>query len=75
MILFEHVGLMLLGLFCGFAAALVAVGPALRSPGVEVPYFSLGITVAAIAISGMIWILFSTAIALSGRPLDGLRNE
>ena len=75
MIFHEHSELMLFGLVCGVVAALVAVGPALRSPGVDVGYVSLILTVAAIGISGMIWIWLATAIALSGQMLDALRNE
>jgi putative ABC transport system permease protein len=75
MVFEEHSGLMLFGLGCGVAAALVAVGPALKSPGAEVGYFSLALTIAAIGISGMIWIWVATAFALSGGMLEALRNE
>ena len=50
MIFHEHSGLMLLGLACGVIAALVAVGPALKSPGSQVGYASLVLTVAGIGI-------------------------
>ena len=75
MVLYEHCGLMLLGLSCGVAAALVAVGPALKSSSTEVPYVSLIITIAAIGVSGIASIWIAAAFALSGRPLDALRNE
>jgi len=75
MIFYEHSGLMLAGLMCGVVAALVAVLPALRSPGAKMPYFSLALTTAAIAASGLIWIRIATASALSGKLLDALRNE
>ncbi len=75
MIFHEHSGLMLLGLACGAVAAIVAVGPALSSPGSQVEYVSLVLTVAAIGISGMIWIWMAAAFALSGQMLDALRNE
>lgn len=75
MVFQEHCGLMLFGLVCGVAAALVAVAPALKSPGADVGYFSLGLTIAAIGISGMIWIWLATAFALSGGMLEALRNE
>ncbi|MHC4193549.1 MAG: FtsX-like permease family protein, partial [Planctomycetota bacterium] len=74
-VFYEHSGLMLGGLVCGTVAALVAVSPALKSPGTQVPYFSVTITVAVIAISGLIWIWIATLFALSGRLLDALRNE
>ncbi|MFZ2146654.1 MAG: ABC transporter permease [Sedimentisphaerales bacterium] len=75
MVFYEHGGLMAGGLACGIVAALVAVSPALKSPGAQVPYFSLVLTIAAIAISGVVWIWFATTFALSGKMLEALRNE
>ena len=75
MIFYEHSGLMLGGLCCGIISALVAVSPALKSLGTQVPYFLLFLTVAAIAVSGVIWIRLATAFALSGEMLEALRNE
>ena len=75
MIFEEHSALCLFGLGCGVVAALVAVGPALKSPAADVGYSSLVLTIAAIAISGMIWIWVATAFALSGGMLEALRNE
>jgi len=75
LVFYEHSGLMLCGLVCGVVAALVAVGPALKSPGAPVPYFSLALTIAAIGFSGLIWIRIATAFTLSGKMLDALRNE
>jgi hypothetical protein len=75
MVFYEHGGLMAGGLACGIVAALVAVSPALKSPGAQVPYFSLVLTIATIAISGVVWIWIATTFALSGKMLDALRNE
>jgi ABC-type antimicrobial peptide transport system permease subunit len=75
MVFYEHSGLCLCGLACGVMAALVAVGPVLKSPGAKVPYLSLTLTIAAIGISGVVWIWIATVFALSGRLLDALRNE
>jgi putative ABC transport system permease protein len=75
MVFYEHSGLMLGGLLCGVAAALMAVVPALMSPRAQVPYLSLALTVAAIAVSGGIWIWVATHIALGGKLLDALRSE
>jgi len=75
MIFYEHAGLMLCGLVCGVVAALVAVGPALKSPSAEVPYLSIALTVAAIAITGLVWLWIATKFALSGKLLEALRNE
>jgi hypothetical protein len=75
MVFSEHSALCLCGLVCGVVAALVAVGPVLGSPGDEVPYLSLLLTIIAIGVSGVVWIWIATVFALSGRPLDALRNE
>ena len=75
MVFYEHGGLMAGGLVCGIIASLVAVSPALKSPGAQIPYFSLTITIAAIAASGLVWIRVATAFALSGKMLEALRNE
>ena len=75
MVLYEHGGLMLAGLLGGVAAAIVAIGPVLRSPGAEAPYASLAITIGAVAVSGFLWIWIGTGFTLSGRALEALRNE
>ena len=75
MIFYEHGGLLISGLSCGIVAALVAVSPSLKSSGAHVPYFSLVLTIAAIAVSGLVWIRIATAFALSGEMLEALRNE
>jgi putative ABC transport system permease protein len=75
MIFHEHSGLMLGGLACGVIAALVAVSPALKSPGAQAASFSLVLTIVAIGISGVIWIWIAANFALSGEMLDALRNE
>jgi len=75
MVFYEHGGLLMGGLACGIIAAMVAVSPALKSPGAQIPYFSLVLTIAAIAISGIVWIWIATTFALSGKMLDALRNE
>jgi len=75
MIFHEHSALMLGGLACGVVAALVAVGPALKSPGARAVSFSLALTIGAIGISGMIWIWIAANFVLSGGMLDALRSE
>jgi ABC-type lipoprotein release transport system permease subunit len=75
MVFYEHAGLLLCGLACGVVAGLVAVWPALKSTAAQVPYFSLVLTIAAIGISGVVWIRIASAFALSGQMLEALRNE
>jgi len=75
MVFYEHSALCLFGLLCGVMTALVAIGPVLKSPGAEVPYLSLTLTIVAIGISGLVWIWLATTFALAGNILDALRNE
>lgn len=71
----EHWLLVLLGVVLGTATACVAVWPALRSPGAEVPVGSLIGLLVAILGSGMIWVWLAVVIALRGSLLAALRNE
>ena len=75
LVLSEHWLLLLLGLTCGVIAGLVAVLPALRSPGADIPYVSLTLTLLAVALSGVIWTWLATVLALRGSLLAALRNE
>jgi putative ABC transport system permease protein len=75
MVFCEHWGLMASGLACGVVAALVAVAPALRTPGTNVPYLSLLLTIVGIAIGGAVWVRLATRFALGGKLLEALRNE
>jgi len=75
MVFYEHAGLLFGGLACGVIAALIAAGPALRTPGASVPYVSLALTVAGIALSGVVWIWIAASFALAGTVMDALRNE
>lgn len=75
MVFHEHGGLMLCGLACGVIAALVAVGPALKSPGSQAASVSLILTIGIIGISGMLWIWIASTFALSGGMLEALRSE
>lgn len=75
LILSEHWLLLLMGLLCGVVAGFVAVLPALRSPGTNIPYLSLILTLLAIVFSGTLWIWLATLLALRGPLLSSLRNE
>ena len=75
MVLAEHWGLLALGLGCGAAAAALAVMPAVRSGGADVPYGSLGLTLAAVLAAGILWTWLAARWALRGPILAALRNE
>ena len=75
MIFYEHWGLVFSGLLCGVVAALVAVVPSMQSPGGQIPYLSLGLTIVAIAVVSGFWVWLAGVLALRGAALDALRNE
>lgn len=71
----EHSLLLVLGLIVGLVSALLAVLPSLLSPGAEVPYASLAVTLLAIFVSGFLWTWAATAVALRSPVMAALRNE
>jgi len=75
LILLEHGALLASGLAMGIIAAVIAVLPALLSPGRSLPYASLGVTLAAVIANGLLWTWISTRAALGGNLLQALRNE
>jgi putative ABC transport system permease protein len=75
MVFYEHWALMAAGLGCGVVAAIVAVIPALQSRGGQVPFAGLLVTIAAIGLSGALWVWLAGTLALRGRLLDALRHE
>ncbi|MDB6067823.1 MAG: hypothetical protein JWR26_4031, partial [Pedosphaera sp.] len=75
LVLSEHGALLGLGLGVGVLAAAIGVLPALLSPGAQIPYASLALTLSAVLLNGLLWTWLATRFALRGRLLDALRNE
>lgn len=71
----EHVALLLLGLFSGIGAAIIAVIPALQAPASDLPYDKLSLTLFGVLVSGVIFTWLASAWALRGKILDSLRNN
>jgi ABC-type lipoprotein release transport system permease subunit len=71
----EHALLLALGLLVGVVAAIIAVLPALRSPGAEVPVASLSATLLGVVVSGVFWTWLATAFSVGGPLVRALRNE
>jgi hypothetical protein len=67
--------LLALGLLCGAASAVVAVLPALRTPGADLPYASWLAILAGVTISGVVWTWLAATAALRGDLLPALRTE
>ncbi|MEN6307163.1 MAG: ABC transporter permease, partial [Anaerohalosphaeraceae bacterium] len=74
MILIEHAGLLAAGLICGVISAIVAAGPQLSQAG-KFPWLMMAGLVAAMAVSGLVWVGFAVNAALRGELLEPLRNE
>jgi hypothetical protein len=75
LVLSEHGVLLAAGLGLGIAAAAVAVLPAILSPGTQLPYGSLALTLGAVLLNGLLWAWLATGYALHGNLLAALRNE
>ncbi len=75
LVLAEHGLLLALGVGVGVIAAAVGVMPALLSPGSQIPYASLALTLAGVLVNGFVWTWVATWFSLRGRLLDALRNE
>jgi putative ABC transport system permease protein len=75
LVLVEHLGLLVYGLLIGAVSAWVAVIPSLQSPGIEIPYQSLAITLITIFMTGFAWTWLASRSALKGTFLDALRNQ
>jgi putative ABC transport system permease protein len=75
LVLSEHGVLLGAGLGLGIAAAAVAVLPAILSPGSQLPYGSLALTIAAVLLNGLLWTWLATNYALRGNLLAALRDE
>ncbi|MFH1739856.1 MAG: FtsX-like permease family protein [bacterium] len=75
LILLEHGWLLAMGMACGVVSAGIAVTPALRSLGSDLPWVTLGSTLAAIMVSGVAWIWIASRLATGKSFLAALRNE
>jgi ABC-type antimicrobial peptide transport system permease subunit len=71
----ENGALLTAGLALGVVAAAEAVLPALLSPGAELPYATLSLTLAAVLVNGALWTWGATRLAVRGDLLKALRNE
>lgn len=75
LVLLEHVGLLCCGLTIGVISAGIAVIPSLQSPGINIPFTSLGVTLLTIFGTGFVWTFIATRTVLKGTSLDALRDQ
>lgn len=75
LILHEHLRLLWIGTGVGVLTALLAVAPALLTPGGGLPWVSLAWILGAVALNGIAWTWFATRSASRGSLLAALRGE
>jgi putative ABC transport system permease protein len=75
LLLSEYFLILFAGILCGSISAVVAVLPAILSPGTVVPYATIGIIFVAVLLSGFFWIYLAIRLAIRGDLLPALRNE
>ena len=71
----EYGFLLLLGLAAGGAASLMAILPAARAPGADLPLVNLLALTALVAANGLFWIWAATRAAVHRTPLLALSEE
>ena len=71
----EHAGMVLAGLLAGTVSAVVASVPAISAADSEVPWGWLTVTLAAVAMSAIMFVHIACRAALRGRLLAALRQE
>ncbi|HYE30766.1 MAG TPA: ABC transporter permease [Methylomirabilota bacterium] len=71
----EHSALLIAGLLAGIIPAIVAVIPALSSQASAFPWRSLGLTLGAVLLNGLIWTWIAARVALRRPFLETLRNN
>jgi putative ABC transport system permease protein len=75
LLLSEHFLLLIMAVICGVSAAVIAVLPALLSPGTDVPYLTILAILLIVIISAALWTITATSFATRGDLLPALRNE
>ena len=75
MLLSENGFLLLTGILIGTASALIAVGPHLTTPGIQVPWFSLTMTLVSVFLVGTVASAIAVYFALRRPLLPALKHD
>ena len=75
MVLIEHGALLIIGLGIGTLCALVAILPALLTPGPETDWLSLASTLVSILVCGLVFTWQGARISITGQVTEALRGE
>ncbi|HOK95758.1 MAG TPA: hypothetical protein PKW71_06500 [Anaerohalosphaeraceae bacterium] len=75
MLFMEHAVLLAAGVICGLLPALLAVAPAIAARGQDFPGGRIALIIAALLVSGAVWIRVAVAGAARMNWLEILKNE
>lgn len=75
LVLGEHVVLLAAGLLLGVASALLAVWPALRQGGGDLPLGFLGLLLTTVFVFGVVVCAAAVQVAIRGRLIEAIRRE
>jgi putative ABC transport system permease protein len=75
MLLSEHVTLLVVGIFFGIFAALLAILPSFLTPGAEIPYPTILIILVIVSLNGVIWTSLAAGLATKQDLIPALRKE
>jgi ABC-type lipoprotein release transport system permease subunit len=75
LVLAEHAFLLGAGMASGGGAALLAIWPNLRAPGVAVPFVGMALLFLAVLAAGAVCIVAAARTGLRGSLMNALRNE
>jgi hypothetical protein len=75
LLLAEHGVLLLGGMGLGVVSALLAILPALRGPGADLPVLLPASLVLVVTLAGVLWVFLASWIATRGSLLDALESE
>ena len=74
-VLYEHLALLMIGIFSGLIAALLATLPSLLTPGAEIPYLVVLIIFVIVGLNGCLWSYLATKMAIQEDLSPALRME
>jgi putative ABC transport system permease protein len=74
-LLAEHVALLVVGIFFGILASLLAMLPSLLTPGAEIPYPTILIILVIVSLNGILWTFAATSLAIKEDLIPALRKE
>jgi putative ABC transport system permease protein len=75
MVCYEHIYLLIAGLFAGLICAIVSVAPSIHAAAGQLPFGLLTAMALLIGASGVFWVVIATGVSLRGDILTPLRNE